>query len=341
MSLPESMPESMSVSVLDGPGKLRLEDRPVPVPGPGEVLVRIASVGVCGSDTHYYQEGRIGSFVVEAPLVLGHEASGRIEAAGDRVDPSLVGQRVSLEPGIPQPYSQQTLAGHYNLDPDVRFFATPPVDGAFAEYVVHPAAFAHPVPESLSDDAAALLEPLSVALAARAAGEVQLGDRVLIAGAGPIGLLVSAVCALAGAEVTVTDVRAERLQTAPRYGASHTFTAAGAPEPAPEYQVFIDATGAEPAVLAGMQRLAPRGRCVLVGMGADTIALPVPLVQGRELRLTGTFRYANTWPLAVSLAAQGLVDLDGLVTSRHGLSGVEEALVAGAREGALKAVVTP
>ena len=336
-----STPESMSVSVLDGPGKLRLEDRPVPVPGPGEVLVRIASVGVCGSDTHYFQEGRIGSFVVESPLVLGHEASGRIEAVGDGVDPALLGQRVSLEPGIPQPYSKQTLAGHYNLDPDVRFFATPPVDGTFAEYVVHPAAFAHPVPEGLSDDAAALLEPLSVALAARAAGEVQLGDKVLIAGAGPIGLLVSAVCALAGADVTVTDVRAERLQTAPRYGASRTFTAADAPEPAPEYQVFIDATGAERAVLSGMQRLAPRGRCVLVGMGADTIALPVPLVQGRELRITGTFRYANTWPLAISIAEKGLVDLDGLVTSRHGLDDVEAALVAGAREGALKAVVVP
>ncbi|MGW9405781.1 NAD(P)-dependent alcohol dehydrogenase [Arthrobacter sp. NPDC055585] len=333
--------ESMSVSVLDGPGKLRLEERPVPGPGPGEVLVRIASVGVCGSDTHYFQEGRIGSFVVEAPLVLGHEASGRIEAVGDGVNEGLVGQRVSLEPGIPRPYSEQTLAGHYNLDPDVRFFATPPVDGAFAEYVVHPAAFAHPVPEGLSDDAAALLEPLSVALAARAAGEVQLGDRVLIAGAGPIGLLVSAVCALAGADVTITDVRAERLQGAPRYGASRTFTAADAPEMAPEYQVFIDATGAERAVLSGMQRLAPRGRCVLVGMGADTIALPVPLVQGRELRITGTFRYANTWPLAISIAEKGLVDLDGLVTSRHGLDDVEAALVAGAREGALKAVVTP
>ena len=336
-----SRPETMTVSVLDGPGKLRLEERPVPDPGPGEVLVRVASVGVCGSDTHYFREGRIGDFVVESPLVLGHEASGRIEAAGSGVDPALLGTRVSLEPGVPKPYSAPTLAGHYNLDPDVRFFATPPVDGAFAEYVVHPAAFAHPVPEGLSDDAAALLEPLSVALAARAAGQVQLGDKVLVAGAGPIGLLVSAVCALAGAEVTVTDVRAERLEAAARYGAGRTFTAADAPESAPEYQVFIDATGAEPAVLAGLQRLAPRGRCVLVGMGADTIALPVPLVQGRELRITGTFRYANTWPLAVDIASRGLIDLDGLVTSRHGLDDVEAALVAGAREGALKAVVRP
>lgn len=331
----------MSVSVLDGPGKLRVEERPVPLPGPGEVLVRIASVGVCGSDTHYFREGRIGPYVVESPLVLGHEASGRIEATGDGVDPGLIGTRVSLEPGIPQPYSAQTLAGHYNLDPDVRFFATPPVDGVFSEYAVHPAAFSHPVPDSVSDDAAALLEPLSVALAARAAGQVVLGDKVLVAGAGPVGLLVSAVCALAGAEVTVTDVRPERLEAAARYGASRTFTAAQAPEPEPEYRVFIDATGAERAVLGGLERLAPRGRCVLVGMGADTIALPVPLVQGRELVITGTFRYANTWPLAVDLAARGLVDLDGLVTSRHGLDGVEAALVAGAAPGAVKAVVSP
>ncbi|WP_341482271.1 NAD(P)-dependent alcohol dehydrogenase [Arthrobacter caoxuetaonis] len=336
-----SLPSTMRVSVLDAPGKLRLEERPVPVPGPGEVLVRIASVGVCGSDTHYYREGRIGPYVVESPLVLGHEASGRVEAVGDGVDPARVGTRVSLEPGIPQPYSAETLSGHYNLDPAVRFFATPPVDGVFSEYAVHPAAFSHPVPEHVSDDAAALLEPLGVALAARAAGKVQLGNRVLVAGAGPIGLLVSAVCSLAGAEVTLTDVRAERLEQARRYGASGTFTAADAPVPAPEYQVFIDATGAESAVLSGLSRLAPRGRCVLVGMGSDTIAVPVPLIQGRELLITGTFRYANTWPLAVEIASRGLIDLDGLVTSRHGLDDVEAALVAGARDGALKAVVTP
>jgi L-iditol 2-dehydrogenase len=338
-----STPGTMQVSVLNGPGKLRLEERTIPQPGPGEVLVRIRSVGVCGSDTHYYREGRIGTFVVEQPLVLGHEPSGEIVALGDGVTGRHVGQRVSLEPGIPDPLSPESLAGCYNLDPNVRFFATPPVDGVFAEYAVHPAAFCHPVPDSVSDDAAALLEPLSVALAARSAGQVQLGAKVLVAGAGPIGLLVSQVCHLAGAEVTLTDVRAERLEPAAKYGARHTFTAADAPAPdaGPGYDVFIDATGAEPAVLSGLARLAPRGRCVLVGMGADTIALPVPLVQNRELVITGTFRYANTWPTAIALAAQGLVDLDSLVTSHHGLDDVAAALEAGSRPGALKAVVRP
>ncbi|WP_028280682.1 NAD(P)-dependent alcohol dehydrogenase [Arthrobacter sp. H5] len=331
----------MKSSVLDSPGKLRVEERPVPRPGPGEVLIRIHSVGVCGSDTHYYQHGRIGSHVVEQPLVLGHEPSGQIAALGEGVTDRSVGQRVSLEPGIPNPLSPQTLSGCYNLDPEVRFFATPPVDGVFSEYAVHPAAFCHPVPDHLSYEAAALLEPLSVALAARSAGRIELGARVLVAGAGPIGLLVAAVAQLAGAEVTLTDVRAERLESAARYGAQHVFTAENAPPSKPEFDAFIDATGAEPAVLAGLQRLAPRGRAVLVGMGADTIALPVQLVQGRELVITGTYRYANTWPTAIDLASRGLVDLDGLVTSRHGLDDVEGALLAGSRPGALKAIVNP
>ncbi len=340
------MTTTMKVSVLSGPfdaghGSLRVEERPIPVPGPNEVLVRIKSVGVCGSDTHYYRHGRIGSYIVGRPLVLGHEPSGVIVALGPGVLNRTTGQRVSLEPGIPEPLSAQTLAGRYNLDPGVRFFATPPVDGVFAEYAVHPAAFCHPVPDSVSDDAAALLEPLSVAIAAGRAGKVGLGDKVLVAGAGPIGLLAAKVAQLAGAVVTVTDVRAERLEMAGRYGASHCYPADAAPPAEPEFDVFIDATGAEPAVLAGLSRLAPRGRCVLVGMGADTIAVPVQLVQGRELMITGTFRYANTWPAAVALAADSAVDLDALVTSVHGLEDVEAALTAGANPGALKAIVRP
>ncbi len=331
----------MAASVLVRQGELRTEQRPVPAPGPGEVLVRITSVGVCGSDTHYFKEGRIGSFVIDSPLVLGHEPAGVVVSLGAGVTNRSVGQRVSLEPGIPDPLSKQSLAGCYNLDPGVRFFATPPIDGVFSEYAVHPAAFCHPVPDNVSDDAAALLEPLSVALAARAAGRIELGDKVLVAGAGPIGLLISKVAQLAGATVTLTDVRAERLDIAEAYGAAHSFTAAGQPPVEPVFDVFIDASGAERAILGGLERLAPRGRCVLVGMGADTIALPVPLIQGRELMITGTFRYANTWPTAIELAASGQVDLDGLVTSTHSLDDVEAALTAGSNPGALKAMVHP
>lgn len=313
----------------------------MPEPRAGEVLLKILAVGVCGSDVHYYREGRIGSYIVTSSLVLGHEPAGQIVALGEGVNGLEVGQRVSLEPGVPSPYSTQTLAGHYNLDPAVSFFATPPVDGVFAEYVVHPAAFCHPVPDSVSDAAAALLEPLSVALAARQAAGISIGDRVLVAGAGPVGLLISQVAQLAGATVTVTDVRADRLEVAGRYGADSVFTAQDAPEVLPEFSVFIDATGARPAITAGLQRLAPRGRCVLVGMGAETVEVPLQLVQGRELNITGTFRYANTWPTAIALAAAGAVDLDGLVSSTHSLDQVEEALLAGEVPGALKAIVRP
>lgn len=342
-----SLPSSMRASVLKGPGELVVEERPVPEPGWGQVLVRILAVGVCGSDTHYYEHGRIGDFVVDKPLVLGHEPSGRIVAVGPGVDPGRVGERVSLEPGIPEPFSDESLAGRYNLDPAVQFFATPPVDGVFSEYAVHPAAFCHPVPEEVSDEAAALLEPLSVGIAAVRAGQVKLGSRVLVTGAGPIGLLAAACAERAGAtDVVVTDVREERLQLALRYGATEVFTSQQSPDPADPfpgsgYDVFIDATGVEPAVLSGLHRLAPAGRAVLVGMGMDTLALPVPLLQNRQLEITGTFRYANTWPTAVRLAASEVIDLDGLVTSHHDLGDVATALTIGRTPGALKAVVHP
>lgn len=145
---------TMRASVLRGPGDVVVEERAVPQPGPGEVVVRVSSVGVCGSDTHYYDHGRIGRFVVESPLVLGHEAAGEVAALGPGVATLAVGQRVSVEPGVPDLTCPQCLAGRYNLCPDMRFFATPPIDGAFAEYVVVHAAFAHPVPETISDDAA-------------------------------------------------------------------------------------------------------------------------------------------------------------------------------------------
>ena len=211
----------MRVSVLRAAGDLGVEERPDPVPGPHEVLVRVASVGVCGSDIHYFEHGRIGRFTVDAPLVLGHEASGEVVGL-DRAKSRLrLGQRVSLAPGVPDFTCPQCLAGRYNLCTDMRFFATPPIDGAFAELVTIHEQFAHPLPDQLSDDAAALLEPLSVGLWACRKAEVTAGSRVLITGAGPVGL-VAAQCALAlgASDVTVTDVNGHRLQLARDLGAT-------------------------------------------------------------------------------------------------------------------------
>src|SRR4029453_14780669 len=141
---------------------VRLEDRPEPRPGPHDVLVRVTAVGVCGSDIHYYEHGRIGAPVVGAPMILGHEAGGVIPEVGAEVTDRQVGQRVSIEPGVPCRSCRQCLSGRYNLCPDVRFFATPPIDGSISRHVTIEAAFAHPAPEGLTAEQAAMAEPVSV-----------------------------------------------------------------------------------------------------------------------------------------------------------------------------------
>ena len=190
-------------AVLTEPGVIRIEERAVPAPKPGEVLVRVLAVGVCGSDAHYYHHGCIGDFVVEAPIVLGHEVGGEIVEVGEGVDPARIGELVSLEPQRTNPWSEQSRIGKYNLDPDVEFFATPPYDGAFCEYVTIPSALAYRVAEGATAEEAALLEPLAVAVAAVRRAGVSIGQHVTIAGAGPIGLLVSKVAQLAGAFVVL------------------------------------------------------------------------------------------------------------------------------------------
>jgi L-iditol 2-dehydrogenase len=336
--------DTMRVSVLRGVGDVTLEERPLPEPGPGEVLVRIGSVGVCGSDVHYYDHGRIGPYVVDRPLVLGHEAGGVVAAVGPQVQSLTVGQRVSLEPGIPCRSCDQCLAGRYNLCPYVEFFATPPHDGAFAEYVSHPAAFTYAIPDSISDDAAGLLEPLSVGVwACRRAG-VAPGSRVLVTGAGPIGLVCAqAAMAYGASEVVVTDVNVARLALAAKVGAAVldvSQTPVGAVGFAPD--VLLECSGHPAATRDAVCTVARAGRVVLVGMGSDELSLPLPYVQDHELVLTGAFRYANTWPTAIDLVASGRVDLDVLVTGHYGLDDVEQALTAARRDPAtVKPVVRP
>jgi L-iditol 2-dehydrogenase len=328
-------------AVLYAPGDLRVEERAMPEPGPREVLVQIAAVGVCGSDVHYYEHGRIGSHVVRAPMVLGHESSGRVVGLGEGVTQHEVGDRVTLEPGVPCGRCRECRAGRYNLCRDVRFFATPPIDGAFANYVTIHEDFAFALPDEVSDEAGALMEPLSVGIwACRKAG-VGPGDRVLITGAGPIGLLAQQ-CALAfgATEVIVTDVSEERLELARRTGATRTLKAG---EPLEEVDALIECSGHPAALAAGIAAVRPAGTAVLVGMGPEEDAtVPLSLIQNREIWLTGTFRYANTYPTAIALVAQGRVDPEAIVTGHYGLDDAEAALLAGRRDPAnVKAVVVP
>jgi len=337
-------PGTMRASVLTAARTLAIRELPMPTPGADEVLVQVAAVGVCGSDVHYYREGRIGDFVVTGPLILGHEAGGSIVAVGSDVAADRIGERVSIEPQRPCNACAQCRAGRYNLCLTMIFYATPPVDGAFCEYVLIQAAFAHVVPETVSDEAAALMEPLSVAIAAVRKARIQPGSRVLIAGAGPIGIILAQTARAFGAtEVIVTDLVPEKRERALLFGATRTIdpVAENPAELALNVDAFIDATGSARAVDSGIRSVGPAGYAVLVGLGAPDMMLPVSHIQNLEINVTGIFRYIDTWPVAIQLVASGQVDLDSLVTGRFDLDHVEDALNSDLNPDSLKSVVNP
>jgi L-iditol 2-dehydrogenase len=331
---------SNSSAVLYAPEDLRIEDRPEPQPGANEVLVEVAAVGICGSDVHYYDHGRIGDYVVIEPMVVGHESAGVIVDVGSDVDRGRIGQLVAMEPGVPCRSCRQCLAGRYNLCPDVRFFATPPIDGSISRHVAIEATFAHPAPEGLTAEQAAMAEPVSVGVWAARKTSIGPGDRVLVTGAGPVGLYAAQVARSFGAaHVTITDVSDFRLAKARELGLA-TSQAGG---PLTEvFDVLLECSGAQPALTSGIRAMAPAGRVALVGMGADSVSIEVPVIQGRELTISGIFRYANTYPLALQLIASGAVNVTDVISHRFPLAETEQALTIAKHDPrALKAVVLP
>lgn len=335
-----------NVAVLHAPHDIRIEERTIPTPGPKEVLVQVKAVGVCGSDVHWYEHGRIGALVVRAPLVLGHEVSGVVVELGAEVTKHAVGARVALEPGIPCGACRECRAGRYNLCSDVRFFGTPPIDGAFANYVTIHEDFAFALPSHMSFDAGALIEPLAVGIWACRKARLEGGDHVLVTGAGPIGLLAMQVAlALGAAHVTITDLNPRRLALAQQTGATRALNVAHTPlaDAHVEADVLIECTGHPQVLLDGIRALRPASRAVIVGMGpSDEMAVPLSFIQRREIWLTGTFRYANTYPAAIALAAAGRVNLDAIVTGYYGLQETKHALEAGRHDaGSIKAMVLP
>lgn len=335
----QQYPETMWASVLTPDRRIVLEERQTPKPAADEVLIKVGSVGVCGSDVHYYKEGRIGDFVVEAPLILGHEAGGTIVAVGEGVPADRVGERVAIEPQRCCRVCEYCRSGRYNLCPSMEFYATPPIDGAFCEYVTIQADFAFTVSDSISDDAAGLIEPLSVGIASIRKAKVTPGSSLLIAGGGPIGIITAQVARVYGAtEIVITDTNLTRRDIAARYATESLDPAALGGR---TFDNFIDCSGATPAIVDGINRTRPDGVVVLVGMGADTLPLPVGAVTMRELSVTGIFRYTQTWPVAIRMLEAGLIELDALVTERYGLDEVETALAAPVADGGLKRVVVP
>ncbi|RAX18873.1 NAD(P)-dependent alcohol dehydrogenase [Actinomyces sp. Z5] len=341
-SEPFALPQTMRASVLKEAGVIVLEERPVPVPDPDQVLVRIESVGVCGSDVHYYQHGRIGDFVVREPMILGHESAGTIVAVGADVDPGRVGQRVSIEPQRCCRVCKYCKRGEYNLCPHIEFYATPPIDGSFAEYALIQDDFAYAIPDDMSFDAAALLEPLSVGIAAVRKARIGVGDSVLIAGAGPIGAIVAQVARAYGAgTVVVTDPVEQRRRMVLELGATEVHAPGEAALDGRAFTAFFDATGVTAAVVDGIKRVEPGGSAIIIGMGDDDMLLPVSYITSHEVNVTGIFRYNNTWPTAIELVSSGRVDLDALATDHYGLADAETPLRDKPAPTTLKSMVHP
>jgi len=278
-----AIPETMTCAVLHGVRDVRIEERRVPTPGPGEVLVAVARVGVCGSDVHYYTHGRIGDFVVRTPMILGHESAGVVAALGEGVNGLQVGQRVTVEPGYTCRRCFYCKSGQYNLCPDVVFMATPPIDGAFCEYVAWPADCVFALPSTMTMEDGAMMEPLAVGLSAVARGGVQPGDAVAVFGSGPIGLLTLQAARAAGATTLIAiDVVDYRLEHARRLGATHLVNDADgrAVEEVraitsavqgfePHYSgvdVAFETAGAVPTTRNALAATRPGGVAVLVGL---------------------------------------------------------------------------
>jgi len=315
----------MRALVLERQHELSLRDIDLPLSvGAADVRIKIDTVGVCGSDVHYYTHGRIGSFVVEAPMVLGHEAAGTIVEVGAAVTSLKVGDRVCMEPGIPDPSSRASKLGLYNVDPSVVFWATPPVHGVLTPEVVHPAAFTYRLPDNVSFAEAAMVEPFAVGLQAAVKAKIQPGDTAVVTGAGPIGIMAALAALASGcSRVIVSDLMPEKLAIAGRYPGVSTVNIreknlAGAVAAATREwgaDVVFEASGA-PKAYDGIQTLLRPGGClVLIGMPVAPISLDVSSIASKEIRIETVFRYANVFDRALAMIGSGKVDLKPLISA--------------------------
>jgi D-xylulose reductase len=316
---------TMKALVLKSKKSLSIEDFPMDERlTPDDVRIRIKYVGICGSDIHYYLHGRIGDFVVEKPMILGHEASGVVLEAGSNVKHLKAGDRVCMEPGIPSPGSPATLAGVYNLDPAVRFWATPPIHGCMRESVVHPGNFTFKLPDNVSLEEGALVEPLAIGVYSASTAAIQPGDVALVYGAGTIGI-ATALAALASgcSKVVLVDLKEKKLEIVrANYPenivcvnpATQSLDEAVFPLAQEGADVVFEATGS-PAVIGSYVRyLRPNGRAVMIGMPQAPAPYDVVAAQTKEIRIMHIFRYRNMYPRTMKMIASGTLKVKPLIT---------------------------
>jgi D-xylulose reductase len=309
--------------VLERTHELSIRDIDLPQePGPDDVKIKMHTVGVCGSDVHYYTHGRIGPFVVKAPMVLGHEGAGTVVEVGKNVTTLKVGDRVCIEPGVPNLSSRLSKLGLYNLDPSLTFWATPPDHGCLTPYVVFPAAFTFKLPDNVSFAEGAMVEPLAVGMQAAVKARITPGDVGVVMGAGPIGIMI-ALAVLAGgcSKVIITDLVDEKLKIAGQYDGiipvnvksgtlidvvkSHT-DGWGA-------DLVFDASGSKHAYPVMMEAVRPGGCIVLVGNPTEPVPVDFASLIAKEVRIETVFRYANVFDRALNLIA-GKIDLKPLIS---------------------------
>lgn len=311
--------------VLERQHELALRDIDLPQEvGPGEVRVKLHTVGVCGSDVHYYTHGRIGPFVVDEPMVLGHEAAGTVVEVGEGVTHLKVGDRVCMEPGIPDPNSRASRLGLYNIDPAVTFWATPPIHGVLTPYVVHPANYTYRLPDNVSFAEGAMVEPFAVGMQAATKAKIVPGDTAVVLGAGPIGTMV-AVAALAGgcARAIVADLAQPKLDIAAGYQGVIPVNIREK-DLAAEVKRLTDGWGADIVFeCSGSSRAwesllylpRPGGVVVAVGLPVAPIPFDVSTASTKEIRIETVFRYAHQYDRAIALMGSGRVDLKPLISA--------------------------
>lgn len=330
------MEGKMKVAVMEGIGKIGFTEREIPVPKDDEVLVKLEYVGICGSDLHYYESGAIGDYVVKPPFVLGHEPGGVVVEVGKNVTHLKVGDRVALEPGKTCGHCEFCKEGKYNLCPDVIFFATPPVDGVFQEYVAHEADLCFKLPDNVSTLEGALIEPLAVGFHAAIQGDAHLGQKAVVMGSGCIGLVsMMALKARGVSEVYVVDIMDKRLDKALELGATAVINGAKEDVIARVQELtggrgadlVIETAGTEITTRQAIQIARKGSNIVLVGYSkSGEMTLPMSLALDKELTFKTVFRYRNIYPLAIDAVAKGKVNLKGIVTDIFTLDQAQEAM---------------
>lgn len=326
----------MKTAVMADIGTIEFEDRPVPKLGANDVLVKVEKVGICGSDLHYFEHGRIGDFVVEPPFVLGHEVAGTIVDVGQDVTALTPGDRVALEPNITCGVCEFCRSGKYNLCPDVEFFATPPVDGTFQEYVTHPAHLCFKLPDNVSTLEGALIEPLAVGFHAAAQGGARMGQTAVVFGSGCIGLVsMMALKAIGLSQVYVVDVMAARLAKASELGATAAINGANQ-DPIEDVlrhtngrgvDLVIETSGTDIAMAQAVEITRPGGTIVPVGYSASgNVTVPMSVAINKELSFKTVFRYRHNYPVAIQAVADGRVNLKGIVTHKFAFGDLQRAM---------------